>query len=129
MDSDGRVLLVDGENFILVDQKHVNETAAPGWRVTHTSDGFGCHSSFCYSSEDLCTHHESDHNLYGVCKGILSATNLAKEMPEGLLHSPPPTVQRRHPLMQRLLAECAKPTHSGGRFEAAKELLEIFMAL
>ena len=48
--------------------KALNETGAPGWNVAHTSDGFGCHASFCYSSEDLCTHHESDHNLYGVCK-------------------------------------------------------------
>ena len=89
VDEDGRVALVDGENFVLVDQKvsgipyekvegfnykerarvkALNETGAPGWNVAHTSDGFGCRTSFCYSSEDLCTHHESDHNLYGVCK-------------------------------------------------------------
>ena len=48
--------------------KTLNETGAPGWNVAHTSDGFGCRTSFCYSSEDLCTHHESDHNIYGVCK-------------------------------------------------------------
>merc|ERR1739848_202760 len=95
VDEDGRVALVDGENFVLVDQKALNETGAPGWNVAHTSDGFGCRTSFCYSSEDLCTHHESDHNLYGVCKSLLSSTTQAKDMPEGLLHSPPPPVLRR----------------------------------
>jgi hypothetical protein len=62
-------------------------------------------------------------------QGLLSSTNHAKEMPEGLLHTPPPDVLRRHPLLLRLLGECAKPTHPGGRFEAARELAEIFKAM
>jgi hypothetical protein len=76
VDSNGRVVLIDGENFVLVDQHLVNKTAGPGWNVAHTSDGFGCHSSFCYSSEDLCTHIESDHNLYGVCKVSMGTCHL-----------------------------------------------------
>ena len=68
VDKDLQIRIVDAENFILVDQKHLEEVRSPGWNVEHSTDGFGCKDRFCYSSEDLCTHVRSDHNVFGLCK-------------------------------------------------------------
>ena len=125
VDEDLKIRIVDGENFILVDQRQLEEQQSPGFDVEHCSDGFGCRNRICYSSEDLCTHVRSDHNVYGLCKGLLSTHAHSKTMPKGLLHSIPEGVLRRQPLLPRLLKECAMPTHPGGRFEAVQQLLEI----
>lgn len=127
VDQFGTLTLIDGENIILVDQQLVQDTRAPGWNVKHTSgsEDSACLHHFCYSSEDLCTRVESDLNFYGVCKGLLVNNPFSREMPLGLLHSIPGEVKRKHPLLSRFISECADPTHPQGRFEAAKELLDI----
>lgn len=125
VNQDFQVKFVDGENFILVDQSEIRALAAPGWNISHTSDGFQCESRFCYAPADLCTHTESDHNLYGLCKGLLAPGALDRTLPQGLLHSIPNEVLRKHPLLPRLISQCASPSHPGGRFEAAQGLLEI----
>jgi hypothetical protein len=127
VDRYGKVTLVDGENFVLVDQKHLVEKQSPGWNVKHTSQS--CDRNFCYVIEDLCTHSISDHNLLGVCKGLLAPQPYSKQMPKGLLHSIPAPVLKKHSLLPRFLSECAKPTHAGGRFEAAQGMLEILKVL
>ncbi|TRY67135.1 hypothetical protein TCAL_11442 [Tigriopus californicus] len=129
VNQDFQVKFVDGENFILVDQSEIRALAAPGWNISHTSDGFQCESRFCYSTADLCTHAESDHNIYGLCKGLLAPGALDYALPEGLLHSIPSEVTRKHPLLPRLIGECASPTIPGGRFEAAQGLMEILSQL
>lgn len=117
--------LVDLENIVIVNQTWVKDVAAPGWNVAHTSVPFGCKDCFSYSVEDLCSHQISDHNLYGACHGILAPNSFSKQMPSGLLHHIPSNVKTSHPLFERLLAECAVPTHPAGRFEAATQIVEI----
>ena len=123
--SDGRLRLVDGEGFVVVDQARLAEFRAPGWDEPHTTRA--CPDNFCFAPAELCNRKESDHNLYGACKGLLAPG--AYHVPGGLLHSVPAEARRRHPLLERLLLECAEPTHPGGRFEAAQELLEILKQL
>ncbi len=122
---DGRVRLVDGENIVLVDIKFVRETRGPGWNVVHNSQG--CEDGFCFVAEDLCTHVESDLNVYGVCRGLLAAKRAYFDnvFPGGLLHDIPADILRRHPLISRMLAQCSEPSHSGGRFEAAAGLVDM----
>ena len=101
VDRFGKLTLIDGENFILVDQKHLADKKSPGWDTKHTSQG--CDKNFCFAAEDLCTHSVSDHNLLGACKGLLAHHPYSYEMPKGLLHSIPADVLRKHPLITRYL--------------------------
>ena len=129
VDKYGDVTIVDGEGVVLVDKKLVEDTKAPGWDVKHANDL--CHGKFCFHPEDLCTHKDSDLNLLGVCAGFLANAPFNRDLPHGLLHGIPSEVSRRHPLLSRLVEECARPTnkHPGGRFEAAQEILEILRHL
>ena len=124
LDEFGVVTAVDGEGVVLVDRKLVQERKSPGWDVKHTASICGG-NKFCFHPEDLCTHSHSDLNFVGVCAGFLANSPFNKQMPRGLLYGIPAEVNRKHPLLGRLLEECARPTHPGGRFEAAKEISEI----
>ena len=122
----GKLSLVDGESIILVDKE-----VAQIKRVHNTDPSpDGCKQDhFCYSYEDLCTHEMSDHNMFGLCKGIFSNKPWSPAMPQGLLHDIPNEVLRKQPLLPRLLNECISPTHPGGRVEAFNQLNEILEAL
>jgi hypothetical protein len=116
---DLQVKLVDLENIILVNQTRIKAVKAPGWNVDHHSVAFGCgegKACFSYSIEDLCTHQTSDHNIFGACQGVLGGD---------LLAGVPEAVKVEFPLVERLISECAWPSQPGGRFEAAKQLVEI----
>ena len=113
-----QVKLIDLENIILVNRTMLENTKAPGWNVEHHSVAFGCENMDCfsYSIEDICTHYISDHNIFGVCQGIVKPF---------LLKSIPQDIKRTFPLLERLAHECAWPSTPGGRLEAAKQLIEI----
>ena len=115
---DLEVKLVDLENIILVNRTLIEVTKAPGWNIEHHSVAFGCENQDCfsYSVEDVCTHHVSDHNIFGACHGIVKPF-LLKDIPESIKNS--------HPLLQRLIEECTWPSNPGARLEAAKQLVEI----
>lgn len=40
-------------------------------------------------------------------KGMLSSTAYSRDLPEGLLHSPPPWVTEKYPSLQRDIEDCA----------------------
>ncbi len=104
-DSDGRLRLVDGEDLVLVDAGLIREERGPGWDVKHHHAPEDCRGGgLCYSTADLCTHAQSDLNLYGACAGLLAPTSLGFDVGvrhDGLLASPPPEVARKHPLFHR----------------------------
>ncbi len=103
---DGKLRLVDGEDLVLVDVGLVRQERAPGWDVVHHSpgcgeEGGGEQSKFCYSVADLCTHAESDLNVYGACAGLLADGGFGGGHEKGLLHGAPDEVIRKHPLLNR----------------------------
>jgi len=129
VDDDGRVVIVDAENVIVVNQTYVKTLAAPGWDVVHTADGFVCPDCFSFSVEDLCSHAQVDHNYHGVCQGLLAVDPYSPSLPGGLLHSIPSRVLEKHHKLPSLLAQCGRTSTEGGRIEAAEQLIELLRLL
>jgi len=126
VDNEGTVKLIDLENLVVVNKTRVRAVGAPGANVVHTSapeDG--------YSLVDLCSHAQSDHNLYGACQWILYPHSEIKSKGtgggRGLLYDIPQSVRSKHVLLEKLLRECSRPSHPvpGARFEAAHQLKDI----
>ncbi len=123
VDDRGLVSLIDAEHVIMVNKTQVASVKAPGWDVQHQSGPpFECNNvkdqakcPFSFYTQDLCTHQVSDLNVYGVCHVILSR----------LLDQIPEQYSQNHPLLSRLVTECAWPTSPGGRLEAAHSLIEV----
>jgi len=126
VNKEGKLFLIDLENIILVNQTRLRQLRAPGWDTFHSGDAEGCDHCFSFSTEDLCTHVNTDHNYHGVCGGLLSQKPYSPGLPGGLLHAIPPAIMDRHPLLQRLVLQCWQTSVRGGREEAANLLLEIF---
>lgn len=138
VDSTGRVRIVGVPDVVIVNRTRVREVGAPGWNVQHTSGVAGSGSSSAsyydydggfsdlgatltskqYSVEDLKTHDVSDHNIYGVCKWLLSKGRHSA----GLLAELPANQSG----LERLIDQCVEPTDSmpGSRFKAANDLVE-----
>jgi len=129
VDEEGRVVIVDAENVIVVNQTRVRNVAAPGWDVVHTADGHVCPDCFSFSVEDLCSHAKADHNYHGVCQGLLAVDPYSPSLPGGLLHSIPAQVLDKYPQLPSLLAQCGRPSAAGGRMEAGGKLTEMLKIL
>ncbi|XP_071551052.1 divergent protein kinase domain 2A [Panulirus ornatus] len=105
VDSNGKVKMIDAENIVVVDPSfHGLDT------TEHINDGFGCRDCLSFSFEDLCGHTSSDHNFFAICKGILSSSAFSRDLPEGLLHTPPLWITEDHSSLLSLVEDCAGVT-------------------
>uniref|UniRef100_T1IVG5 FAM69 protein-kinase domain-containing protein n=1 Tax=Strigamia maritima TaxID=126957 RepID=T1IVG5_STRMM len=105
--TNGRVILVDTENIIIVDHEAITNNDF------YQSDYDGNHLTF--SVYDLCSHKIADHNFYVVCQGLLADTPWFDEVKGGLLHDLPNWIDERWQL-RNLIAECVNPSVKYGRF-------------
>ncbi|KAK4319415.1 hypothetical protein Pmani_009650 [Petrolisthes manimaculis] len=105
VDSHGKVKIIDAENIVMVDP-----TTDGLDRSEHINEGFGCWDCLSFSYEDLCGHIFADHNYFAVCKGMLSSQSFSRDLPKGLLHSPPDWVMEQHPTFFSLVEDCARPS-------------------
>lgn len=114
----GKVKIIDAENIVLVDP------SVRGLEATeHINKGIGCQDCFSFSYEDLCSHTSTDHNFFAVCKGMLSSTAYSRDLPIGLLHSPPSWVIDVYPSLKTDVEDCAGHfRHLPRRREAALHL-------
>lgn len=102
VDAEGKVKIIDAENIVMVDPSVLNlET------TEHVNEGIGCTDCLSFSYEDLCGHTSADHNFFAVCKGMLSSTSYSRDLPVGLLYSPPSWVTEKYPALQRDIEDCA----------------------
>eukprot|EP00058_Branchiostoma_floridae_P007590 XP_002593078.1 hypothetical protein BRAFLDRAFT_72848 [Branchiostoma floridae] len=125
--SDGNLFVIDVENVIVVDKQKIKADKPRNWEAryqSHFDECPGMSNCLSFDVSALCRYLHTDHNYYAVCRNMLSEYASEMGKPGGLLHDPPETVVRDGTL-QRLLAECAKPRTLYGRFDAAKELIEL----
>ncbi|RZF41022.1 hypothetical protein LSTR_LSTR002654 [Laodelphax striatellus] len=116
----GQVRFIDLDNVIIVEK---NTTAdLPSWTELHSSEDIECDNCFAFSSDDICSHHYSDHNVYAVCREILNPQSHLID--GGLLHSTPLVFFEKHPNFKEILEQCVSP-RTLDRFYYAKKLMEI----
>ncbi|KAJ9585287.1 hypothetical protein L9F63_002917 [Diploptera punctata] len=118
VDANGRIKFVDLENVVVVDKNIPEEDKPPIWDTPHVSEIFDCEGNGCFafSSDDICEHRLSDHNIYAVCMTLLHPETAPETLPGGLLHNTPP----EHAHVMQLIEECA---YSENRFLAANKLM------
>ncbi|XP_032828038.1 divergent protein kinase domain 2A-like [Petromyzon marinus] len=129
---DGRVVLVDAENVLVVDKRALRQEKPDGWDKWYESgsedgDDVGgagggpnlvamdssppdgaCEGCLSFSRDALCTRAHHDHNFYAVCRSLLSPRSLWRGRRGGLLHSAPRAVASTGRLV-RLVERCADP--------------------
>ncbi|XP_022088058.1 deleted in autism protein 1-like [Acanthaster planci] len=131
VNKDGRVLIIDAENIIVVDKRKIKTDAKPSWNERHQSFHDECKSHpgcLSFSSELLCKRHSSDHNYYAMCHGLLAQNSEWAGTKGGLLHDPPANLPERERLIG-LIAECEKPSQRNGRYDAMQQLLQLLSHL
>ncbi|KAL3846392.1 hypothetical protein ACJMK2_017389 [Sinanodonta woodiana] len=133
IDPAGKVTIVDAENIIVVDKMAVKRANLPGWQELHESSFDECLDSsnnnkpgncLSFSQEHLCTHLNSDHNYYAVCRNLLSsyANDRHTNRMGGLLHNMP-NFARDDWDLENLLNKCVRPDMPQGRIQAANKLI------
>ncbi|XP_013384861.1 deleted in autism protein 1 homolog [Lingula anatina] len=132
VDPDGRVVVVDLENIIVVDKLKIIQDRPPEWDTVLTSTFDECipnHNCLSFSPDNLCTRLVADHNYYAVCRGILSSYADDEGHPGGLLHSMPDIIKTTWGL-DKLLDECAKPSsEQTSRLKIKDQLLTVLAEL
>lgn len=127
VDDAGRVTVVDVENVVVVDRTAIRKVKPKGYNTLLESNFDDCGGKNClvFSTEDLCTHIESDHNYFAACRNLLSkyANEGDLGMPDGLLHDMPNYARDDHDL-EHQLNECVHPTSAEGRIKAKQKILE-----
>ncbi|XP_022191304.2 divergent protein kinase domain 2A isoform X2 [Nilaparvata lugens] len=116
----GEVKFIDLDNVIIVERSTTADL--PAWTVPHSSEDIECDNCFAFSSDAICSHHYSDHNVYAVCREILNQKSHLID--GGLLHSTPPEFLEKHPDFIDSLEQCVSPRTSD-RFHHAKKLMKI----
>lgn len=88
-------------------------------------DDCGGKNCLVFSTEDLCSHKESDHNYFAACRNLLSkyANEGDLGMPDGLLHDMSNYARDDHDL-EHLLNECVHPTEAQGRMKAKQKIMD-----
>ncbi|KAK9882528.1 hypothetical protein WA026_021875 [Henosepilachna vigintioctopunctata] len=126
VNEDLNVCFVDLENGIL--QMRDNETLFQNIEHLHhhRSKNFA-EESYIYSPDDICTYALSDHNIYSICKLILSSKSPWPMMKGGLLHSPPQGVQD-HDLFQ-YIELCVDADEKINRFAVIRVIVNILKEL
>ncbi|CAM1330892.1 C3orf58 (predicted) [Pycnogonum litorale] len=125
--SKGHVILIDVENVIIVDKVRSNEEKPANWNKTLSNMNDGCVDCLSYSTDDICSHRESDHNYYAICRGIL-ARNSYYVGDNGFLYGIPDEVQESTNL-QSLIDQCAHPVAKSSRAKLVQELIALLLKL
>lgn len=115
---DGIAKLIDLEHVIIVDRNPKEHP--PLWDRIHQSENFGVEDAFAFSSDDICSHHISDHNIYSVCREIL--WKKSPLLSRGLLYDPPLLLQQQ---LEDLLDACVSPPDGFSRFHIASQLIAL----
>ncbi|XP_044253190.1 divergent protein kinase domain 2A [Tribolium madens] len=113
VDHNFRLTFVDLEHVIL--QHKEDQTTS-----VHSSQFFP-DDDFIFSEAEICANSLSDHNIYAVCRLLLSRKAPWPMMANGLLHSPPPTIARYNELFA-LVEDCVE---SKDRFHIADKLINL----
>jgi len=97
-----------------------------GWDMLHETKFDDCGGKNCltFSTEDLCSHTDSDHNYYAACRNLLSKYANDEEigLNGGLLHDMPGYAVDDWDL-EHLLNECVHPNHAEGRLKAKTKII------
>ncbi|XP_063915941.1 divergent protein kinase domain 2A isoform X1 [Zophobas morio] len=117
VDDNFTLYFVDLENVILKQKLEDN-------KMIHYSEYFA-DEDFVYSEEEVCQSPISDHNVYAVCRLLLSRRAPWPMMRNGLLHSPPPGVTTLHSELFSLVEECVDSKVKLNRFYIAEELIRL----
>lgn len=128
VDEAGDVVVVDGQNVLVVDRWQIKHDKTPGWDEP-------CYSVFdsCADAEQpcqltvpdrLCSAHTADHNYYALCRNILSTYAMNNDSPISLLHNIPPDIEELYHIRQ-LADRCAHPEKPGQRAEVVEELVKV----
>ncbi|EFA09089.2 Deleted in autism protein 1 homolog-like Protein [Tribolium castaneum] len=118
VDHNFKLTFVDLEHVIL--QRKENQTD-----VVHNTQFFP-DDDFIFSEAEICSNSLSDHNIYAVCRLLLSRKAPWPMMANGLLHSPPPTIARYNNELFLLLEDCVD---SNQRFDIAEKLINLLKKL
>lgn len=116
--NDGIAKFVDLEHVIIVEKNPKDRPQF--WDHMHQSENFGVEDAFAFSTNDICNHQISDHNVYSVCKEIL--WKKSPLISGGLLHNPPLPFQQQ---LQYLLDLCVSPSDGLSRFHIASKLIAL----
>lgn len=119
VDADLNVYFVDLEHVILIQNEYNNSF------LTHRSLHFP-NEDYAFSSEEICASSLSDHNIYSVCRLILSP-EAQTPMIGGLLHSLP-KLKETSKLIE-LINLCVEPSSDYDRFQIYKDLIELMQEI
>ena len=74
VDSSGKVTVIDLENIIVVDTLAIKAKKPLDWNEPHEGTFDDCEGKNCltFSTDDLCSRVQSDHNYHAVCRNLLS---------------------------------------------------------
>jgi len=120
INNDGKVIIIDLENIIIVDQSKVKRDKPAGWddvvsgALPCTGKSAGC---VAFSTEDLCSHYTSDHNYYSICNTLLYKHH------DGLLSDLPTHVDQQWNISS-LVHACSDSTAKNDRTHQARKLIE-----
>ncbi|XP_018336589.1 deleted in autism protein 1-like isoform X2 [Agrilus planipennis] len=123
VDSALKITFIDLENVIMV-PKLPNKSL-----TVHRSDHWDEDSDFSFSEKQLCENSVSDHNIYAVCKLILSANAPYPMMAGGLLHHPPTDQSSKHNSILANIELCANPNQNVDRFLISRKIISDLEAL
>lgn len=108
---------VDFGNILIVRKSNVSSV--------HHSDHYPNAVEHIYSEENVCQSSISDHNIYSICRFIISSSAPWPMMKGGLLHSIPIKISEENPQLEQLITNCVQPNEemdSGDRFAAIFKL-------
>ncbi|XP_044750417.1 divergent protein kinase domain 2A-like isoform X1 [Coccinella septempunctata] len=120
VDHNLNVYFIDLENGIL--QMRNDSMEKFNIKNHHRSRNFE-DEPYAFSTDDICSYQLSDHNIYSVCKLLLSSKTPWPMMKGGLLHSPPNSI-RGHDLF-KYIELCVEADDKINRFAVMKVIVNI----
>ncbi|XP_050298348.1 divergent protein kinase domain 2A-like isoform X2 [Anthonomus grandis grandis] len=109
------VTFVDLGHGILIDKSSV--ISGSHYTEPFNDDEYG------FSRQEVCGSAISDHNVYAVCKLLLSVTAPWPMMRNGLLHSPPPELNAKD--LFEHIEQCVYTTEKVSRFKLCAKIQQI----
>ncbi|CAG9837960.1 unnamed protein product [Diabrotica balteata] len=120
VDEDLDVSFIDMENAII--KKKTNSTEKEHYS-SHDID------EYSFNPREICESDKSDHNIYGVCRLLLSKNALWPMMDGGLLHNPPKEVTNRHWKLFDAIEACVHSPDEINRFDLSRQILNKLHAI
>ncbi|CAH1990354.1 unnamed protein product [Acanthoscelides obtectus] len=116
VDDQLRISFVDLEHGIL-------NSKLQGKKNLHASDHY-LDENYAFSESEICHSDISDHNIYSVCKLLLSQFALWPMMNKGLLHDPPEHVKKEYSNLFIDIEDCLHSKEGKDRFLIADHILD-----